>query len=156
VDFTVAGIASSPLFGDLYATARKDHPDFGSIVYRATDEGVEPVWHMTMMQGVLSSYTYNKTGLRGLADWLGPNPANPGLRYIDTTTNGYGLAAFDASECRVQFVSLEDCTVAFKTPPAVRYRATFSLPLWQGGAAPVLAAPEFDGPPPFPFSTATV
>lgn len=156
VDFTVAGIASSPLFDDLYATARKDHPDFGSIVYRATGTGVEPVWHMSMMQGVLSSYAYNKTGLRGLADWLGPNPANPGLRYVDTTTNGYGLASFNERECRVQFVSLEDCTGEFETPPAVRYRANFSLPLWRAGAAPELSAPEFDGPPPFPFGTATV
>lgn len=156
VDFTVAGIASSPLFGDLYETARVDHPDFGTLVYRATDAGIEPVWNMTLLQGVLSSFTYNSTGFKGLADWLGPNAANPGLAHVDTTSNGYGLASFDAGECRVQFVSLEDCRAASDTPPAVYYRTHFTLPLWQAGQSPVLAAPEFDGPPPFPFGPATV
>ncbi len=139
VDFTVAGISSAPIFEDLVAAADADHPDFAALVYRQSDRGIEPVWNMTMLYGAFAAYTYNKTGLESVASWLGPNTANPGLRFVDTTANGYGLASFDDEELRVQLITLQDCRPDFVQPPAIRYVARFRLPRWRAGDPPQLA-----------------
>ena len=156
VDFAVAGISSTPLFEDLEVVARRDHPDFRPIVYREEESGLTPVWNMSMLQGVFAAYTYNKTGLQTLASWLGPNYANPGLKYVDTTANGYGLAHFDRDQLRVQLVTVEHSRQPFDLPPAVRHRAHFVLPLWQPGQRPELHGPEFEGGAPFPFEPPSV
>lgn len=151
VDFTVAGISSTPLFEDLLSVARKDHNDFASLVYRDTGNGVEPVWNISMTEGVLAAYTYSQTGLTALTNWLGPNRANPGLRYVDTTVNGYGLVSIDADEVQVQLIAMQDCRRDFKQAPAIQHIARFSLPQWSAGEPPQLAGPEFEGGAPFPF-----
>jgi alkaline phosphatase D len=151
VDFTVAGISSSPLFGDILAASRKDHSDFGTLVYREGDDGLEPVWHISMLDGVFPAAAYAATGLYPMSKWLGPNRANPGLAYVDTTANGYGLASLDAGEFRVKFVGMGDCRPDFTEPPAIRYTASFCLPLWAPQEPPALAGPVFSGRAPFPF-----
>lgn len=156
VDFTVAGISSSPIFEDLMAAAKSDHPDFATLVYRQGVDGTEPTWNITMLQGVLAAYAYARTGSLAAAGWLGPNGANPGLRFVDTTINGYGLASVDGEEMQVQLVAMRDCRVAFEQPPGMAYTAKFRLPLWRAGEVPRLAGPEFDGEPPFPFATPAV
>ncbi len=156
VDFTVAGISSSPVFEDLVSATDADHPDFAALVYRQTERGVEPVWNMSMVHGVLAAYTYSKTGLATVSSLLGPNTANPGLSYVDTTANGYGLASFDAAAMRVQLVTLQDCRLPFVQPPAIRHIAQFRLPLWSTGERPLLEGPEFEGAAPFPFEPPAV
>lgn len=156
VDFTVAAASSSPIFEDLVAAAQSDHPDFATLVFREAGSRLEPTWNITMLQGVLAAYAYAKTGSQAAADWLGPNNANPGLRFVDTTINGYGLASVDSEEMQVQLVAMQDCRAAFEQPPAIAYSARFRLPLWRAGEAPQLAGPEFDGDPPFPFNPPAV
>jgi alkaline phosphatase D len=151
VDFTVAGISSTPLFEDLYVVASEDHPAFQPIVYREENGGLTPVWNLSMLQGVFAAFTYSKTGLQTLANWLGPNYANPGLKYVDTTANGYGLAQFEEDTLTVQLVTVAESREPFETTPEVRYRAHFTLPWWQNGELPELQGPEFDGGAPFPF-----
>ena len=111
---------------------------------------------MSMLHGVLSAFTYAKTGLTSLASWLAPNEANPGLKYVDTTANGYGLARFDAEELQVQLVTLQHSRSAFSAPPGILHIAHFRLPLWQAGEQPELQGPEFDGGAPFPFTPPSV
>jgi len=156
VDFSVAGISSSPMFEDLIVIARDKHPDFQPIVYAQRGDEVTPVWNMSMLYGVLAAYTYSKTGLDTLADWLGPNNANPGLKYMDTTANGYGLAMFSADELQVQLITMEDCRPDFVQAPAIRHVAKFRMAHWQPGQQPVLEGPEFEGGAPFPFDAPTV
>ena len=156
VDFNVAGISSTPLFQDLMAVAKADHSNFASLVYRETDDGIEPVWNVSMLSGVLAAFTYGKTGFNTLTEWLGPNSANPGLQYVDTTANGYGLASFDAQEMQVQLITMEDCQVPFIDPPGIRHIAKFHLPHWSAGEPPVLDGPEFERAAPFPFKAPTV
>ena len=151
VDFTVAGISSTPLFEDLYVVASEDHPAFRPIVYREEDGGLTPVWNLSMLQGVFAAFTYSKTGLETLAGWLGPNYANPDLRYVDTTANGYGLAQFDESTLTVQLLTVAESREPFETPPEVKHSARFTLPWWGDGEQPELQGPEFDGGAPFPF-----
>ena len=156
VDFTVAGISSTPIFEDLLAVARDAHPDFAPLVYRETESGVEPVWNISMVDGVLAAYTYSQTGITALTDWLGPNAANPGLRYVDTTANGYGLATVQPDEMRVQLITVQDCRENFVQAPKIQHVARFSLPLWRAGDPPQLLGPEFEGGAPFPFEQTTV
>jgi alkaline phosphatase D len=156
VDFTVAGISSSPIFEDLMAAAKSDHPDFGALVYRDTEHGIEPVWNISMLHGVLAAYAYNKTGLDSLTGLLGPNTANPGLSYVDTTANGYGLASIDADELRVQLVTMRDCRAAFVQAPCIHHIAMFRLPRWRAGEGPQLEGPDFVGGAPFPFAAPPV
>jgi alkaline phosphatase D len=156
LDFTVAGISSTPLFEDLLAVAIKNHPDFAPLVYRQTEEGVEPVWNISMMDGVLAAYTYSQSGLATLKDWLGPNAANPGLAYVDTTANGYGLATLDADKLQVQLVTMQDCRQDFVQPPEIAHIARFSAPRWGAGKPPRLSGPEFERGAPFPFELTMV
>jgi alkaline phosphatase D len=156
VDFTVAGISSSSLFEELALIAERGHPDFQPIVYSQSSDGLTPVWNMSMLDGVLAAYTYTKSGMETLARWLGPNKSNPGLKYVDTAANGYGLASFDAGELRVQMVTMEDSRSDFTEAPAVRHIAHFTLPKWQPGEQPELLGPEFDGGAPFPFTPPSV
>ena len=151
VDFSVAGLSSSPLLEDLIAVASKDHPDFASLVYSESAGQIEPIWNMAMVDGVFAAYAYAKTGMESLARWLGPNSANTGLRFVDTTTNGYGLACFDSHELRVEMVGMSDCRPDFKAAPAIKYVARFRLEHWAPGEPPQLEGPEFDGQAPFPF-----
>ena len=109
------------------------------------------MWNMTLSRGVLASMAYDKTGLTTLTEWLGPNEANPGLKFVDTLANGYGLARFREDTMDVSFITMSDLSEPFEEAPPVRYRANFTLPLWGPGEEPELAGPTFEGPAPFPF-----
>ena len=109
-----------------------------------------------MLDGVLAAYAYNKTGLPALQKWLAPNAANPGLRYVDTIANGYGLATIEESEIQVRLITIEDCQTDFVQVPAIRHVAKFHLPRWKAGELPQLAGPDFEGQAPFPFDATKV
>jgi alkaline phosphatase D len=150
VDFAIAGISSTPMFEDLLDAAQHN-PEFMPLVQAEIDGSDQPLWHTTLLQGSLASFAYARTGMAKLSQWLGPNRANPGLAFVDTTARGYGLAHFTASELTVDMVTVEPPLQPFTEPPKVLYRARFQLPHWQPGAAPELAGPVFEGLPPFPF-----
>ena len=156
VDFSVAGISSTPMFMELHEVSRDSHPDFAALVARDLEGQTVPAWNMTMLDGALSAMAYSQTGLKGVARWLGPNAANPGLSYIDSTANGYGLAHFSADSLRVSLVTLNDIRADFTRVPEIDYIATFELPLWQPGEAPQLAGPVFERGAPFPFEPPSV
>lgn len=155
-DFNVAGISSSPIFDELVYTAKKKHPDFQPLVFTEEQGQMVPVWNMSMIDGVFAAFSYSKTGLQTAARWLGPNRANPGLAYVDTNANGYGLARFNGGELQVQLVTVTACCSAFVEPPPISHIARFSLPHWQPGEPPVLAGPTFEKAAPFPFPAPTV
>ena len=166
VDFPCAGISSSPIFTNLDNAARGATPNFQSMVFSETegdDQGqmyagreVVPMWNMTMLQGVLASMTYSNTGLDTVAGWLGPNTANPGLKYVDTMANGYGLAQFSNRELNVQMVTMEELRTPFEQAPKIKYSANFRIPRWDDRSGPALEGPKFIGGAPFPFEPPTV
>ena len=150
-DFACAGISSTPFFESIVAAVKDGDPEFRELVYTGEAGDLVPVWHMTMLRGVLASYAYAKTGLAGIAKWLGPNAANRGLKYMDCTANGYGLAQFRSDDLQVQLITIEDSRKPFTSPPEIRCRARFRLPAWSPGGHPTLEGPEFEGDAPFPF-----
>lgn len=156
VDFTVAGISSTPMYEDLYQIALKSHAEFQSLVSAGSPGNITPVWHMTLLDGALPAFLYSKSGSTDLTRWLGPNRANPGLGFVDCTANGYGLAHFSDKQLEVEIVTVTDILKPVTTAPQPDYRARFKLPLWGAGEVPKLGSPEFEGPPPFPFDAPAV
>ena len=107
---------------------------------------------MSMLDGALASLAYSRTGLRAPSRWLGPNSANPGLKYLDATANGYGLAQFSANSLKVDMITMQNLRTPFETAPEIKHTAHFELPLWSATESPELSEPEFEGGAPFPFS----
>jgi alkaline phosphatase D len=156
VDFACAGISSTPFFESIVAESQHEPAQFRELVYQGDGDNKVPLWHMTMLQGTLASFAYNRTGMAGISDWLGPNAANPGLRYMDCTANGYGLATFAATGMSVDLVTMTSSRAPFKETPAIKYTATFEVPTWQPGGEPTLLGPTFTGGAPFPFDAQAV
>ena len=156
VDFSCAGLSSTPMYEELLVVAKEGYPAFQPLVYRDSARGRDPVWNMTLLEGVQAAFAYAKTGYRPLGRWLGPNSANPGLRYVDSAANGYGLGRFTADQLQVELCTVDDLRSDFSQPPPLRHRARFTLPLWQAGSAPRLQGPVFEGDAPFPFTTPKV
>ncbi|MFK8047640.1 MAG: alkaline phosphatase [Halioglobus sp.] len=156
VDFACAGISSNSFFETIVDAAQKGSAEFQQMVFVEVDGKRVPVWHLTMLRGVLASFTYSLTELDSVANWLGPNKANSGLKYVDTTANGYGLAHFTAEDLKVELVTMEDITNPFDQPPGVKNKTRFHVPSWQSGESPVLNGPVFEGAAPFPFDTQQV
>jgi alkaline phosphatase D len=158
-DFACAGISSSPTFGDIIAVAEDGNPDFQPMVYaEPSDPGdaLIPVFNMTLVHGVLASATYAATGLESIARWLGPNEANKGLKFIDVTANGYGLAHFTQDQLQVELITMEDLKNPFEAAPNIKHRSHFQLDKWTSKDGPVLNGPVFSGGAPFPFEPPTV
>jgi alkaline phosphatase D len=158
-DFACAGISSSPLFGDILAVAEDGNPDFQPMVYAEPDDPtapLTPVFNMTMVHGVLAAATYAAIGLERIARWLGPNEANKGLKFVDVTANGYGLARFTQDQLQVELITMEDLTNPFEAAPNIKHRSHFELDKWTSKEGPVLNGPVFSGGAPFPFEPPTV
>jgi hypothetical protein len=137
-------------------SAAKNNEAFRPLVYTEVDGHRQPTWNLTLMQGALASFAYDRTGIGALADWLGPNESNPGLAYVDTTANGFGRATFSRDDLQVTLVAMEDLTRPFKQAPSVRFTAQFRVARWQNDSAPEIVGPSFDGDAPFPFSRGDV
>jgi len=152
VDFNVTGISSTPHFYNVLYTATRDNSGFLQLVARESDRQLSETWNMSVQQGVLAALAYDKTESTALARWLAPNKSNPGLTYIDTNTNGYGLASFSAQGCAVDLVTVAPADQASPEGASeIRYTARFELAHWLPGQAPILRGPVFDGEPPFPW-----
>ncbi|MEH6590155.1 MAG: alkaline phosphatase D family protein [Halioglobus sp.] len=156
VDFACAGISSTPFFESILAQSQHQPAQFKELVYQDDGDKKVPLWHMTMLQGTLASFAYNRTGMDSISDWLGPNQANSGLEYLDCTANGYGLATFAADSMSVDLVTMTPSRQPFKEAPAIKYTATFKVAAWQPGGEPALLGPEFAGGAPFPFNAQSV
>lgn len=152
-DFNVTGISSTPQFAGVRNSAQSSSQSFRDIVAGEDGERIVTVWNLTLSGGVLAAMAYARTGWKRLSDWLGPNTANPGLKYFDSDSNGYGLARFDSERCQVTLVTTTpaaDPTAAGVA--AVRHRANFELPVWSKTQEPRIVGPTFDGSPPFPWA----
>ena len=102
MDFATSGISSTPHWES--ALHRTNSPDSSSrLLCGATVDGeLRNTWNMSLLHGVLATMAYAQTGMIKIAQWLGPNKSNKGLKYIDTHSNGYGVARFSGAELTVQ------------------------------------------------------
>ena len=152
VDFNVSGISSSPHFRNVLYRASRDNAELRQLVTSELDGEPVETWNMSLQDGVLAAIAFDQSGFRELSRRLGPNSANPGLAYIDTNCNGYGLASFDHRHCQVELVTIEPpLQQSGSEGSAVSRRARFHLPRWDGDGSPQLDGPQFVGKPPFPY-----
>jgi alkaline phosphatase D len=153
VDFNVTGISSTPQLSNVLASDNDGNAMFNSMVVNEVDGEQVVVWNMTLTQGVVAALAFAQSGWQGLADWLGPNSANPGLNFVDSNAHGYGIARFSAEQCAVELVTVADAQHETGSEgAAVLYTAQFALPAWKPGQQPELQGPEFSGAAPFPHS----
>ncbi len=150
VDFNVSAISSTPQFSEVLRRAREDNPELMQLAARETGGGLVETWNMTLAWGALAALAYDRTGSAALANWLAPNRASPGTVYVDSNSNGYGLARFDGQCCSVRLVTIEPPLA----PDAhrIRHVANFRLAAWRAREQPHLPPPRFDGAAPFPFT----
>ena len=151
LDFSVAGISSTPLFKTLANRVNDVDSTFTPLVFSEKSGHKQVTWNMTMIEGVLASFFYDLTGSEILAGWLGPNKANKGLQYVDSNANGYGIATFSSQNLDVALVTMPPPSTPFTEVPNKKHVAYFSVPLWENNEDPDLRSPDFDGEPPFPF-----
>lgn len=77
--------------------------------------------------------------------------ANPHLVYADTNSQGYGLAKITATQIEAELVTMER-PVDDQRNPAVKRRASFTIPKVNAGQAPTLTGPTITGTKPWPVN----
>ena len=92
------------------------------------------------------------TGSSWLSDAWWNSKASPGLTYIDTNSNGYGILSVNAGRVEANLVTTANPEVDHgpKGSPIIR-KAKFTLRAWAPGQTPELIGPTFTGKPAFPF-----
>jgi alkaline phosphatase D len=157
-EFAVAGISSQSVWEGVLAYTPKDSPlrpltAFDARPFGGTEAATTNL-NTTFLWGARAAVAAARTGdLAAAAAERNPRQ-NRHLAYCDTAGYGIGIARFSASDTRVEFIGIR--------PPLeprgeaggdVLRRVRFVLPLWRSGEeAPMLRAPEVDGPRPFPLT----
>jgi alkaline phosphatase D len=151
LDFNVAGISSSTHLHNVLAADDDVDPLFRALVETDIDGETVPVWNLTLTRGVLAGLAFSRTHWEALSDWLGPNPANPGLAYVDAGAHGFGVARFVPERCDVDLVTVASAEQEYPSPGSpVTHRASFSVPAWEPETGPQLPGPQLDTDPGFP------
>lgn len=151
VEFAVAGISSEPVFGGA-VRASKGNSVFHSIVtYESGDEVVENM-NLAMLGGVNAAIARSWTGSSWISDLFWNEQASPGLQFVDTNANGYGMLNVNAGRVEANLVTVENPEKDFgpQGAPILR-KAKFTLRAWTPGQTPELVGPVFQGKPAFPF-----
>ena len=151
VEFAVAGISSESVFGGA-VRASKGNSVFHSIVtYQSGDEVVENM-NLAMLGGVNAAIARSWTGSSWISDLFWSDQANPGLKFVDTNANGYGMLNVNAGRVEANLVTVENPEKDFgpQGAPILR-KAKFTLRAWTPGQTPELVGPVFQGKAAFPF-----
>ncbi len=151
VEFAVAGISSEPVFNGVVRAAASSSVFSSMVAYESGDEKVEN-FNLTLLGGVNAAIVRSWTGSSWLSDAFWNARANPGLSYVDTNANGYGLLSVNAGRVEANLVTIADAQKdAGPKGSPVRRKAKFTLRAWAPGQSPELVGPTFQGKPPFPF-----
>jgi alkaline phosphatase D len=107
---------------------------------------------LALLGGVNAAIVRSWTGSSWLSDAWWNAKANPGLTYIDTNSNGYGILSVNAGRVEANLITTANPEVDHgpKGSPIVR-RAKFTLRAWAPGQTPELTGPTFQGKASFPF-----
>jgi alkaline phosphatase D len=151
VEFAVAGISSEPVFPGAERASRTSSVFHSIVTYTSGDEVVEN-FNLALLAGVNAALARSWTGSSWLSDiWWNSN-ASPGLTYVDTNSNGYGIMSVNAGRVETNLVTTANPEVDYgpKGSPIIR-KAKFTLRAWSPGQTPELVGPTFTGKPAFPF-----
>ena len=151
VEFACAGISSEPVFPGAERASRSSSVFHSFVTYQSGDETVEN-FNLALLGGVNASLVRSWTGSSWLSDAWWNDKASPGLTYVDTNSNGYGILSVNAGRVEANLVTIANPEVDHgpKGSPIVR-KAKFTLRGWAPGQTPELIGPTFTGKPAFPF-----
>lgn len=151
VEFACTAISTEPLFPGAERASRVSSVFHSIVTYQSGEEVVEN-FNLAMIGGVSTALARSWTGSSWISDLWWNSKANPGLTYVDSNANGYGLMSVNAGRVEANLVTVKSATTDYgpKGAPALR-RAKFILRAWTPGQAPELVGPTFQGTPPFPF-----
>ena len=151
VEFAVAGISSGAVFPGAERAARNNSVFHSLVTYQSGDEKVENL-NLTAIAGVTTGLVRSWLGSSWISDIFWNDKANPGLSYIDTNANGYGIMSVNAGRVETNLVTVANPEKDYgpKGAPILR-KAKFTLRAWAPGQSPELVGPTFTGKPPFPF-----
>ena len=151
IEFACAGISSEPVFPGAERAGRTSSVFHSIVTYTSGDEVVEN-FNLALLGGVNAAIVRSWTGSSWLSDAWWNNKASPGLTYIDTNSNGYGILSVNAGRVEANLITIANPEVDHgpKGSPVVR-KAKFTLRAWAPGQTPELIGPTFQGKPAFPF-----
>ncbi|MBL8782438.1 MAG: alkaline phosphatase D family protein [Alphaproteobacteria bacterium] len=151
VEFAAAGISSEPVFPGAERASRTSSVFHSIVTYQSGEETVEN-FNLALLGGVNAAIARSWTGSSWASDMFWNEKANPGLTYIDTNANGYGIMSVNAGRVETNLVTVANPEKDHgpKGSPVLR-RAKFTLRAWAPGQTPELIGPTFQGTPPFPF-----
>jgi alkaline phosphatase D len=151
VEFTCAGISTEPVFMGAERGSRSSSVFHSVIAYESGDEWVEN-FNLALLGGVNAAIARAWTGSSWLSDLWWNEKANPGLTYVDTNANGYGVMSVNAGRIEANMVTTGNPETDHgpKGSPIAR-KAKFTLRAWAPGQTPELIGPVFHGKAAFPF-----
>ncbi|WP_162305868.1 alkaline phosphatase D family protein [Oleisolibacter albus] len=158
VEFSITGIASTPVFTAFAAVASKDDNPLKPLVvgdgarFGRPGDVVEAL-NLTLRHGTKAAITAAKTGDLKAALAASNPRQNPHLRYVDTRSNGFGLVTVGAKGVHTALVTTALATSHYGEAGAPVLRtAHFTVKPWSKGQSPALDAPVVDGQRPFPMA----
>ena len=117
-EFAIPGISSESLFRIVRDRFGNDKRVAG-LFFAGDDQGIE-VLNNTLTNGVMSSIAYSLSGSTMLSGWLSTRSANPELRYIDSSANGYGVVRAAADGLRAELITIAPPVADLGLEPAPR------------------------------------
>jgi alkaline phosphatase D len=151
VEFATAGISSEPVYSGAERAARGNSVFHSIVSYTSGGKAVENM-NLALLGGVNSAIVRSWTGSSWLSDSLWNEHTNPGLKYVDTNSNGYGVLSVNAGRVEANLITVANPEKDYGPAgaPIIR-KAKFTLRAWAPGQSPELIGPVFQGEPAFPF-----
>ncbi|MDP1628115.1 alkaline phosphatase [Parvibaculum sp.] len=153
VEIMTAGISS----GSMYSGAARATRNSG-FFHRAVvldDAGTKREnWNNTLVNGLRAGILANYSASEYIHNMFRNERASPGLDYMDADGHGYTLVTLTETGMKVEQVNVGDVTKdAGPEGAAVLRRARFAVKPWDDGNEPALEGPDFEGLPPYPWTT---
>jgi alkaline phosphatase D len=152
LEFACAGISSEGLFPGVVRAASSNAVFAALVSFQREGRTIEN-WHRALLYGVYSALLTAATGSESIGDLYRRLGINPGLLFLDTNSNGYGLVSLSQAAGEVTLVS----TGAAETDhgpdgaPVVR-KSVFRFKPWAAGRGPETPELQITGAPLYPFA----
>jgi alkaline phosphatase D len=151
LEFACAGISSEPMFLGAERATRSSSIFHAIATFESGGKKYEN-FNQAFLGGTYAALMRALTGSSWMAYAYWNPSINPGLDFVDSNANGYGLVNLGTNLGETILVTTADAETDHGTTGAPVLRTTaFRFEPWKAGQEPLLTAPVFTGEPPFPF-----
>jgi alkaline phosphatase D len=151
VEFVTGSISSPGLFEVAEFAIAKDNPLRALYLHDAPDGRVQPAINMTVLHGVQSSLTLQKTGDIEQALAVSNPDVSPHLAFADFGGHGFATVRASAAQLETEFVCIPRPIERIDAPDGgpVAYRVVHRVKTWRAGDRPTIDQQIIEGKPPF-------